>query len=661
MADPTTAFAARLLELLRVPHVWSEEGVVRVYPHPGLETLIGEAPFLDLALSEESLRLSPAAVSCLPGSFALDVLLNTARELPAAFHSRLSGESLPADVPPGLPGFANARVSVVETLREERGALYALFRAGFHSDELVERLLAVALDQEGTPRPGWPARLEPREREVAPGPVALPGGVLDALGAEAERAAREMAQELLPGVEARKGAEMARLEAYLRALRDELQAAVPAGPARRAARIQAEARQALDALRLALPGEGPWEREAVLSAVWQTPRFGPKQPPGGSLRPDSPLRELPPALQWKTIERIGGLPQCFTLADVEGAVDGEAHRRLERLERGLGEGAGELDLLGERERALAEEHRARVADIESKFSLRVLLRPVLLEWLTYPALAARFRVEGAAEAEFSSMWHALSGAWDLPPCASCGGLLEAGWLCERGHLACAACASVCGECRRARCAGCAFDRCAVCGETACDGCGLRCARCGEWNCRRHARPCETCRETACARCGGACNRCAVPLCPDHHATCALCGGTACAEHHVACHLCGQVACAEHGDRCPCCARPYCGSDASACSLCGRPHCRNCAGERGRCDTCRSLQEVGPDTVAALRSRLQAVVPLQRPGRFRRWWLARNSRYTVVVARRWPWSYLFVLGEATGELVHSRRFWSWTGV
>lgn len=664
------SFVGAVLARSGVEHVWLDGRRVRVRPHPAFAELFGEAASLELALDEAAAQEYPGATLCSPGSFALDQLISWCRNIPGVYHTRLPTAGL-SEPPPGLPAVENGLLEAAPGGSVERHVLYALFRVSVDSDELVEELVPILLQDTGAAPPGTVQRFEslPREPQSAAVP-AVPEDLLERLESAAAEAARRLAEEQLPVIEVRKIGELRRLEEYLRALRDDLGRELPAGAVRRAAEIRRKCRARLDLLRSVLPGDGPWDRETVLESLFPKPRFRLPVPivtghadPQRVLAGSSPrVLRLDRESQHLVAELLRRLPRSFTTGDVEALIGRDETMRLARLARNAGEEeAAPGEVLEDHEQRLEEEHRRRVADIEEKFHVRALATPVLLEWLDYTAPQYRLAVAGLPGTPLHASWDPVSAEWDLSPCPGCGAVhVRSLWLCEREHLACGACAGVCAHCRRARCPSCAFGVCAVCEEPACPDCGLECARCGAWNCGRHAARCPECGAAGCVRCGGGCRVCQAPLCPEHHAACALCAAAVCREHTLRCSFCERPACPEHGDRCPACGRVHCTDHAAACRFCGERYCTACAGSSGRCATCRELERVGPATAAALRSRLDQLAPGSKASRFRHLWLARNSRRQIVVARRRLWNHVYVMDEDGSALRSHRRYLSWRG-
>lgn len=637
-------FVDRVLTLAGAEHVWLDEDAVRVTVCPALRELFQNAATVDLALSDAALQDRPAATPCVPGSFTLDWLIQRVREEPSAYRVVLESASPSQAGHP--PAAANAETLLLRSQSGERGALYVLFRVSLQSDELVERLAAIVVDQRGRLRPDLVTRVQEATRVPDAAPRSLSTGLLEAVERAGEQVAQELAAEVRAAIEERKGREIQRLESYLRALRDEMDADLPAGPARRVASAQAHARALLDNLAVLLPEERQWERAAVLARLERRLFRRPFQ------KPPPPL-PIPEALIPPLAHVIRRLPERFQRAEAEALVRADAARQLERLEQRAKGNASPAELLAERERQLEDEHRARIADIEQKYHLRIRVTPLLLEQLHYPAVRARVGFVGHPGVEAETEWNSLSGQWEPAPCPACNADPATHWLCEREHLACGCCVRICRDCARARCPACGMQPCAVCARPSCDGCGHQCAACSAWACGRHGVKCPECGKESCSRCGPACYQCEQALCAEHHARCAECQRPACVAHSLVCRQCGVSTCSEHGARCPECTQAFCGTHGQRCAHCGLMYCAACAGEGRRCATCQRLEPAGPATVDALRAWLSKTDP-QVPG-LGSWRLSRNTRYLVVTARRWPWAYLYVLDEEARSVVRTHRW------
>jgi hypothetical protein len=631
-------------------HVWLSRELVRVGATPALADLFGDAATLDLALTPEALVDWPAALLCAPGSFAFDALLERCRATPAGFSTRLEPSEPGGAPPPGLPELANGTLVPERRELSTGTAVFALFRVSLHSDELVERLVPVLVDAAGTLRPELAERVERRGRCSQPGGVEVPAPFLATLEAEIQRRTAELAGALIPEIRKRKAEETARLESYLATLREDLHREFPPALLMQVDGIRAQAEMATAAFRTLAAGAFPCERDRLLALLEPKPQTG-------FTRPYDPVSQLPDATRRRLAEVLRALPERFYPPAFEGAMAQDSAARLKALGAWAETGQPLSEVIAEREQRLEEEHRARIADIEHKFHLRVTSAPALLETISYPLAEYELVVEGDPELRTTATWDTLAEEWRSAPCPGCGEAAARWWLCERGHLACEACAGVCVGCGRARCRSCAFRRCADCHRPACPDCGTCCARCDSWSCREHAPGCPLCDQTTCSRCGGSCHVCGRGLCDEHHEACALCHRQVCAEHALTCRVCRRVACSVHARRCAICRDGCCRDHRATCASCRQEYCSACCVE-GRCETCRSLEPAGGQTALSLARQLAHLCGEPALESHRRWLLARNARYRVAVARGWPRSRIFVVDEETGALAEQRKRWDW---
>ena len=141
----------------------------------------------------------------------------------------------------------------------------------------------------------------------------------------------------------------------------------------------------------------------------------------------------------------------------------EASQRLARL------AAGDAGQQRERLRlaAVAQEYRAKLADLTHKYALRVTANWVQTQELVMPVhrLAVQIR-RRKAERMMVLDWNPFSRRLELPPC-------EAGWSAERPRLVCDAALHLvapaglapCASCGRAYCHACEPERCPKCGQS----------------------------------------------------------------------------------------------------------------------------------------------------------------------------------------------------
>jgi hypothetical protein len=125
----------------------------------------------------------------------------------------------------------------------------------------------------------------------------------------------------------------------------------------------------------------------------------------------------------------------------------------------------------ERERlrlaAIAQEYRAKLADLTHKYALSVTTDWVQTQELVMPVhrLAVQIR-RRKAERTLALDWNPLNRRLEQPPC-------EAGWSAERPRLVCDAALHLvtpaglapCASCGRAYCHACEPERCPKCGQS----------------------------------------------------------------------------------------------------------------------------------------------------------------------------------------------------
>jgi hypothetical protein len=647
--------------LAGVRHTWLSDDRVRLDAHPDLAFLFGEHPTVDLAVSDRARFEYPEATPCVPGSFALEQLLQWASRLPAAFASRVC-LSLPIELPPGLPRPGNFEFRLTQLLPGERVALSALVRVRMRTDLLAEQQIGLVLDDQGRLREEWGGALREVPRAPAAGPDQMPDYLFTALEEAICRAAARVAESQLPAVEARRQGELQRLEQFHRAIRDELHEELPSGALRQAAQLRSDARTLLEDLRTCLGGSGPWNPDTVRNELWPKPRLAfrvtPRHAPG--MVSERPMRSLPPERQEALSRLLERLPRSFTHDDAERIVQESTERRISRLRRNLAEGESAGARLNDEETRLDREHRERVARVEEQLQMRVVARPILLEWLLFPVLCARVAVGGTEHAPIELIWNSIDAAWEPPVCPGCrvpGTATTRLWLAEDQSVGCDLCASRCASCGRVHSAAQQFQPCAACAEAACERCGRKCDGCGGWCCGRHRCECLECALVRCGRCGTACRECGTAVCTEHHEGCSICRKPLCSAHRNPCCVCEQPTCREHSATCPHCARRHCSPHSARCRFCGQQGCAGCVGPEGVCRTCSELAPAGDDTAAALRSLISSASPASGADRCPRWWFARNTGYTVAVGRRAFRNCLFVISEEDRTVIAAREYLS----
>jgi len=190
-----------------------------------------------------------------------------------------------------------------------------------------------------------------------------------------------------------------------------------------------------------------WERERVIARV---------------------QRALPWRVEAALAPFVAGLRRRLVRdLDRLHAYHNDLHR--EASQRATQLAAGDAGQQRERLRlaALAQEYRAKLADLTHKYALRVTTSWVQTQELVMPVhrLAVQIR-RRKAERTMVLDWNPLNRRLEPPPC-------EAGWSAERPRLVCDAALHLvapaglapCASCGRAYCHACEPERCPKCGQS----------------------------------------------------------------------------------------------------------------------------------------------------------------------------------------------------
>ncbi len=153
-----------------------------------------------------------------------------------------------------------------------------------------------------------------------------------------------------------------------------------------------------------------------------------------------------------------------------------------------------------RRHALAEklafvnaERANKLADVEAKYRLRLVLDLINAALIVQPKLSLAVRVENRyASIQYPFIWDPLLHHVEPPVCHGCGEAHYRIHLCTNGHLACDDCVLTCDFCKREFCKLCERDvgACIVCGRAVCIKSQVRCATCGRVTCSEHAGQCH---------------------------------------------------------------------------------------------------------------------------------------------------------------------------
>jgi len=242
--------------------------------------------------------------------------------------------------------------------------------------------------------------------------------------------------------------------------------------------------------------------------------------------------------------------------------------------------------------AYAAEEAKRLEEARLKYSLDAKVRLVAVRTILVPTVRMKVRLTGRKkEKEIELQYDEVS--LDVPPpaCEACGTEMSEPGLCDEGHV-------ICTKCER---------RCSVCDRTSCQVCveGLRVSE-----------------------------------------KCAQCGRLLCEHHALRDDFGLGIYCPDHTTECPSCGKRASGSFVARCERCSQKYCFLCVAAKGKtCSTCRSLAIVAGDDSNVARVRSQSAFS----GRFGKWRVAMNRKFTIVEGRSMLARRIFVL-DKEGRLI-----------
>ncbi len=145
--------------------------------------------------------------------------------------------------------------------------------------------------------------------------------------------------------------------------------------------------------------------------------------------------------------------------------------------------------------AVEAERKAKLADVEAKYRLRIEMTLVNLMVITQPKVLLPVRIgDRHTQIEQTVVWDPLLHQLEPLVCDVCGQPGERLFLCAGGHLAHKKClqAEQCVDCKRLYCRLCAdkMYRCSVCDRPVCRHSLNRCDDCGRGTCREHVGLCH---------------------------------------------------------------------------------------------------------------------------------------------------------------------------
>ncbi|MCC6444949.1 MAG: hypothetical protein IT210_16025 [Armatimonadetes bacterium] len=607
---------------------------------PGALEVLVPPERLDLFEGRERIRLvfdpvraGEEAELVAPGSFALERLLAAVRQRGSLAHYRLKASAeVPAEPPLKVE---NGDARPVSSRRRYHALLTVWFAVSLVSDEDREDLRGVTVDlatgkaSAGTPSV-WPDRaveLEAGEGEDIE--VDLAAG-FQAARVAAEASARQWAEAAQEESEQRLSREIERLNGYYDDMRADAASGSRSRDVRqlqknrdRAALAYGKLEQIYEAAR------GHLESEAGLGRPDESNRIRRKQMSFGaqidlhhkSIQVAQEIMARSPPEGWiEDLERVKA-------AALEGFTRKAQTRELARFAQET------ADLLRETALPLEAEQVRRIGELEERFQIKAVVRPVSALLVRTPRLERGFTaVSGPVSVPFTAAYDLATGQVVLPACPQCGGPMRSAYVCAGEHLVCPACRRACAGCGKDLCVSCAGAACQVCGAAACETCRAACTECGKSVCPAHATCCHACQKKVCRAeertgCARPCALCGDLFCREHIRECPVCRQAACEADMQACTECGAAACREDVPDCPGCGKAVCRQHSAPCRFCGQSTCAACADREGYCRACASLfpATASAKAIAQIVSELS---PARLTGR-ERWFIAENDRQFIL--------------------------------
>lgn len=174
----------------------------------------------------------------------------------------------------------------------------------------------------------------------------------------------------------------------------------------------------------------------------------------------------------------------------------ELERRLERARRSATDEAAfeeKRRRIEEKLAAVELERRQKLADVEAKYRLRVVLDLINVALIAQPKLVTTVGVKNRyASTTLALVWDPLLHRLEPPLCQVCKLPTSRLHLCANGHLACDDCILKCSACKREYCRLCEdfMGACSVCGRPLCARSQIKCQVCGRITCEEHRGMCH---------------------------------------------------------------------------------------------------------------------------------------------------------------------------
>lgn len=150
--------------------------------------------------------------------------------------------------------------------------------------------------------------------------------------------------------------------------------------------------------------------------------------------------------------------------------------------------------LEEKIRAVELERAHKMADLDERYTVRIVLTLLNVLVIQQPKLALPMVIENrTTQATAYAVWDPVLHRLELLPCAVCGQPMARLVLCHNGHLAHENClAPACVDCKRLFCQLCQAElgECAVCHRPLCRHSRISCPTCQRGTCQAHQGLCH---------------------------------------------------------------------------------------------------------------------------------------------------------------------------
>ncbi len=226
---------------------------------------------------------------------------------------------------------------------------------------------------------------------------------------------------------------------------------------------------------------------------------------------------------------------------------------------------------------------------------------------------------------------------------------------------CLNCTVKCSKCGGDFCPGHVFF-CSWCNKNFCSDHSGKCIKCGKEACEEHGSICPVCNKYTCQNCRLACEECKTYFCHRHISACYHCGKNFCTGHSGKCTECRKTVCIHDSKECPGCGLLKCNSHLSKCSLCRQEYCRACIKDKKKklCSACFSLKKLeNPDEIPSIFGRHISVLSGVPVLKLRAWKKGLTKDYIIFTASGFLSSYLFVIDRRDGSLVSHRSLGLWS--